>query len=51
MIPLRDENPYYHDEETHKETLYEKIGTLPGACPFPIDPIPQNLSVRVRVSG
>ena len=33
MIPLRDENPYYHDEETHRETLSEKIGTCrsPGS--------------------
>jgi len=42
MIPLRDENPYYHDEETQKETLSEKIGTLPETCPFPIHPIPQH---------
>ena len=30
MIPLRDENPYYYDEETQRETLSEKIGTCPS---------------------
>ena len=42
MIPLRDENPYYHDEETQREILSKKIATLPGACPCPINRFPQN---------
>jgi len=34
--------PHYHYEETQRKILSKKIATLPGACPCPINPLPQN---------